>query len=228
MYDLALRVRTFGGRADVEALLAAYRGVVANHGAATIGPDAPVDIDVPATGLSGQTGIRMREALAAGDARTAASLALTLDQAHHIELLLGAALRDSRDGWAAARLYMAATGGGAAPPPSVDTARWWPTCRLLAEPDADHTLDQLASAYVAEGRAPEHWRPEGRPLDRDVRVPYADVVAAAALTDGVSGLALLDAFRDLPLHPAVAHYYRRGTIHALGVRALLILAASGG
>jgi hypothetical protein len=214
--DLAHHVRTFAGWADVDALLAAYdaAGVPGAH-----------EIADPVV-LSGQTGIRLREALVSGDARTAAALALTLDEPHRIELLLGAALRDARGDWAAARLWLAAeTHGGAA---SAEPDRWWPTCRLLAEPGPDHTLDQLAAAYVAEGRIPEHWRPEGRPLDRDVHVTYADVPVAAALLAGVSGLALLDAFADRPLHAAVAHYYRRGTIHALGARALVILAASVG
>ncbi len=171
----------------------------------------------------GQTGIRMREVLLGGDARTAATLALDLDEPHRIELLLGAALRDARGGWAAARHYLAADAS-----PATDPDRWLTTCLLLAEPAPDHTLDQLAAAYVAEGRIPEEWRPAGGPIDRDVRVPCADVAVAAALMAGVSGLALVDAFADLPLHPAVAHYYRRGTIHALGARPLVILAASAG
>ncbi|MDP2308930.1 MAG: hypothetical protein Q8P18_23105 [Pseudomonadota bacterium] len=172
--------------------------------------------------LSGQTGIRMREALAGGDAPTAASLALALDEPHRIELLLGAALRDARGGWAAARLWLEAEAGGEGPD------RWLPVCRLLAAPGADHALDQLAAAYVAEGRIPEVWPARGRPLDRNVRVPLADVAVAEALMAGVSGPALLDAFADLPLYPAVAYYYRRGTIHALGARPLVILAASAG
>ncbi|MDP2315674.1 MAG: hypothetical protein Q8P41_22440, partial [Pseudomonadota bacterium] len=147
---------------------------------------------------------------------------LALDERHRIELLLGPALRDARGGWAAARLYLAADAHDVGP------ARWWPVCRLLADPGADHTLDQLAAAYIAEGRAPDVWLPDGRPPYRDVRVPYADVAVADALAAGVAGDSLLEAFTDLPLFPAVAHYYRRGTIHALGPRPLLILAASGG
>jgi hypothetical protein len=210
-----LRVRTFGGWADVDALLAAYGGAV------SAGPSPSVEIFSAPAGLSGQTGIRMREALLAGDARTAASLAHALDEPHRIELLLGAALRDARGGWAAARLFLAADTHGAA------LARWWPVCRLLAEPGADHTLDELASAYVAEGRAPDVWPRTGAPAPRiALDEPFADVAVAAALAAGVSGGALLDALADRPLFPAVAHYYRRGTLHALGVRPLLVLAAS--
>lgn len=167
--------------------------------------------------LPGQTGIRLREALAAGDWETAAALVPPLDEAHRIELLLGAALRDARDGFAAARAWLDAEDG---------RGDWRHVCRLLAAGEPDRTLDELAAAYVAEGRVPNEWRPRGRPLDRDVRMPFADVVVAAAYAEGVGGDALLDAFADLPLHAAVAHYYRRGTIHALGPRPLLILAAS--
>jgi len=42
----------------------------------------------------------------------------------------------------------------------------------------------------------------------------------------VGGGSLLDALAHLPLHPPVAAYYRRGSLHALGVRPLLILAAT--
>ncbi|MDP2312265.1 MAG: hypothetical protein Q8P41_05115, partial [Pseudomonadota bacterium] len=82
MLDLAHRVRTFGGWADVEALLGAYAraGGAAVARGATTGPDAPVDIAAPAAGLAGQTGIRMREALVTGEAHAAASLALALDE----------------------------------------------------------------------------------------------------------------------------------------------------
>lgn len=143
----------------------------------------------------------------------------TLDSPHRVELLLGAALRDGRGGFAAARAWIAAEAG---------EGTWDEVCRLLAAPGADHTLDDLASAYVAEGRVPDRWIPEGRALDRDVRGPCADVATAAAYGAGVSGEALLDAFAELPLYAAVAAYYRKGTIHALGPRPLLVLAASGG
>ncbi len=171
------------------------------------------------TSSSGQSGIRLREALAAGDWAGAAEQVPALDEAHRIELLLGAALRDARDGWAAARAFLDAEAG---------RGDWRTVCRLLAEGEPDHALDELASAYVAEGRVPSAWSPEGRPLDRPVRVPLADLAVAAAYAAGVAGDALLDAFTDLPLHPAVAHYYRRGAIHALGPRPLLVLAASAG
>ena len=63
-------------------------------------------------------------------------------------------------------------------------------------------------------------------LTRQLRVRHPDVEVAARYAEGVGGDALLDAFADLPVYEAVALYYRRGTIHALGPRALLILAAS--
>jgi hypothetical protein len=216
MIDLDVRARRFGGWSDVDALLAAFEDVPSE------GPDAPVDIEPPPAGLAGQTGIRMREALAAGDARTAASLAGVLDEAHRIELLLGAALRDARGGFAAARVWMATEAKG------EGRARWWPLCRLLVEGEADHTLDDLASAYVAEGRVPDRWRTGVAMLEPVFTPPCADVAVATALASGIPGDALLDAFVGLPAYPAVAHYYRRGTIHALGPRPLLILAASAG
>lgn len=185
------------------------------------GPDEPVSIDPPATGLPGQTGIRFREALARGDARVAASLALALDEAHLVELLLGEALRDARGAHAAAALWMAAEREGGGP------ERWWPVCRLLCEGAPDRRLDELAAGYVAERRVPEGWSPGGRPLGADVRgAAFPDVAVAAALGAGVGGDALLECFADLPLHAAVARYYRVGMIHALGPRPLLILAAS--
>lgn len=166
---------------------------------------------------SGQTGIRFREALAARDAATAASLVSTLDDAHRIELLLGAALRDARDDHAAARRFVQVEASG---------GDWGEVCRLLCEGDPDRRLDELAAAYVAEGRVSELWRPAGAPLAGDIRWGLPDVEVAARYAEGVGGDALVEAFADLPLHAAVAYYYRRGTIHALGPRALLILAAS--
>jgi hypothetical protein len=183
----------------------------------------------PPAGLAGQSGIRLREALVAGDAVTAAELALALDEPHRIELLLGAALRDRRDDFARARLWLATEQGHGVPGPD----RWSSFCRLLVTGEPDHSLDELAAAYVAEGRVPDRWRPLGAPLDRPssrvkMRGPEADVRVAAAYAAGIAGLALLDAFADAPLFPAVDWYYRRGTIHALGPRPLLILAASVG
>lgn len=169
-------------------------------------------------GTGGQTGIRLREALARGDADGATALVPALDEAHRVELLLGAALRDARDDHARARLYLRAD----------DDGDWAALCAALCDGAPDRTLDILASAYVAARRVPERWRPGGLPLDRPVRVELPDVAVAAALVAGVGGLALLDAFADLPLHAPVSHYYRRGTLHALGHRPLLILAASGG
>lgn len=164
--------------------------------------------------LAGQHGIRFREALLAGDAATAAALVPTLDLPHRVELVLGAALRDARDDFAAARLAVAED--------------WPAVCARLADGAADLRYDTLAAAYVASRRAPDRWTPTGLPLDRDVRSGLPDVAVAAALLDGVSGAALLDAFADLPLYPAVARYYRVGTLWALGCRPLLLLAATAG
>ena len=215
MLPLADRLRRFGGWPDVSATLLAFAGVGAPGT-----PAPPVDLPHVPPGRAGQTGIRLREALAAGDAPLAAMLAHGLDEAHTIELLLGAALRDARGGHAAARLWLAAD---ACPPLPDPDPRWWPACRLLAEPGADHSLDQLATAYIAERRAPDRWTAHGT---ADVPATLDDLTVADALMRGVAGLALLDALQDRPLYPAVSCYYRRGTIHALGPRPLLLLAAT--
>lgn len=147
----------------------------------------------------GQAGIRFRDALLAQDLPLMRAWAAQLDEAHVIELILGAALRDGRDDFGAARAF-------ASGEDILD--------RLLGEPD--HRADEAASAWIAAGSIDDRWRPEGT-VDNG-----RDVVAAYAA--GVSGLALVDRFVDRPLHAAVSMYYRRGTIHALGPRPLLILA----
>ncbi len=164
--------------------------------------------------LVGQAGIRLRESLLRGDVDGALACLPELDPPHRVELLLGAAIRDGRDDFASAGCYLAGD---------------WPgLCARLAAPGADHRHDEVAAAYVATGRAPSAWSPTGLPLQGDVRGGLPDVRVAAALTAGVAGLALLDAFADLPLHAAVDHYYRVGSLHALGCRPLLILAMTGG
>ncbi len=169
-----------------------------------------------ATPALGQTGILLRRLLAEGRGEEAAALVPTLDEAHRIELLLGAALRDRREHFAGAGLYLACE-TGAAP--------WEKLCHWLAQP-ADHSLDELAAGYIAEGRAPEKWLPTGLPMQFSPRqAPLPDLATATQLQAGVAGLALLDTFSDVSLYPAVSLYYRRGSIHALGPRPLLCLAA---
>ena len=163
----------------------------------------------------GQSGIRLREALVAGDVAAAVEVVPALDVPHRVELLLGAALRDARDGFAAARCYL--------------EGDWAALCARLADPAPDLRYDHAAAAYVAAGQAPSEWRADGLPLgDRDVRSGLPDFRVAAALRAGVGGLTLVDTFADLPLHPAVSHYYRIGSLHALGCRPLLILAMTAG
>ena len=173
----------------------------------------PLDQVPPALG---QTGILLRRLLVEGRAEEAAALVPDLDRAHRIELLLGAALRDRREHFAGATLYLACE-AGAAP--------WPQLCRWLTQP-ADHSLDELAAAYIAEGQAPEKWLPTGLPVQNSPRLsPLPDVATATQLRAGIAGLALLDTFSDVSLYPAVSFYYRRGSIHALGPRPLLSLAA---
>lgn len=171
--------------------------------------------------LDGQTGIRLREALWAGDPVGAAAELGALDEAHRVELLLGAALRDGRDGFAAARLYLRAAAEGAGSP------LWAELLARLAGQEGDASLDVQAAGLVAARRAPDRWRPEGEPWSGGPRPGLAAVLDA--LARGVSGLALVDAYAGHdPLHPAVEHYYRRGSIHALGPRPLLCLALRAG
>lgn len=151
----------------------------------------------------GQAGIRFRDALLAGDLDRMRLYAAMLDEAHQIELILGAALRDGRDDFAAARAY--ARGEDI-------------LSKLVGEPDT--TLDDEAGAWIAAGRIDDRWRRTGQPLDGPVET-VDDVVAAWAR--GVDGLVLVDAFATHPLHAAVSGYYRRGSIHALGPRPLLVL-----
>jgi hypothetical protein len=64
-----------------------------------------------ATPALGQTGILLRRLLAEGQGEEAAALVPTLDEAHRIELLLGAALRDRREQFAGARLFLICVSG---------------------------------------------------------------------------------------------------------------------
>jgi hypothetical protein len=169
-----------------------------------------------ATPALGQTGILLRRLLAEGRGEEAAALVPRLDPAHRIELLLGAALRDRRENFRGAALYLACE-DGAVP--------WEELCIWLGQP-ADYSLDELAASYIAEGRAPEKWLPTGLPPSSSPRaLPFPDLSVAAQLQAGVSGLDLLDTFSDVSLYPAVSHYYRKGSIFALGPRPLLSLAA---
>ncbi len=187
------------------------------------------------TTLPGQSGIRLRAALARGEGAAAAGLVGDLDTAHRIELLLGAAIRDARGEWAAARAWLAAEAG---------EGTWADVCEQLTTPSPDHTLDDLASAYVAEGRVPATWRADGADVatfgealvSAGLGGAEPDLVVAAAYARGVAGSALVGAVaaaftsvnRHSPLLRAVETYYRAGTIHALGPRPMLVLAAALG
>lgn len=212
-----------------------------------------------------QAGIGVREALRAGRWQAAAAGAAGLDQAHLIELLLGAALQDGRDGFAAARVFVGAWDGAGGDPGAADPGgRWAGVCRLLCgigvgDPgEPDRRLDRRAAAWVAAGVAPERWQPGGRAPSAEAEALRRAILAggagavqaggapspdpapcgiveggpasgldglvAAELAGGASGGALLGWFVGLPLYPAVALYYRAGTIWALGCRPLLVLA----
>lgn len=180
--------------------------------------------------MSGQQGIRLREALRRGDATGAAAELPDLDEPHVVELLLGAALRDAREDFAAARSFVRAwslgpPGRAGAPLP----AAWQEVLDRLARPAPDDRLDRAAASWVASGRVPERWRAWGPPPSEDPRrAASPELAAARALAEGAGGRALLACFADLPLHAPVALYYEAGTIHALGTRPLLILAMTAG
>lgn len=215
MERLQARVLGMGGWSDAVTLYACLTG-----GAWTEAPASPVVLPAPGGGPVGQAGILLREALLRQDARAMAACIPVLDEAHRVELLLGAALRDGRQDHLIARLYMVLAASDL--PMEV---RFWPVCRLLCEGEPDTAFDDLASAYVAERRVPDRWVPEGAPAPSRLLGAPTDVAVADAYAAGVGGLALLDIFVGHPLYAAVAHYYRVGTIHALGPRPLLILAA---
>jgi hypothetical protein len=169
----------------------------------------------------GQTAIRLRERLIAGEAAGAAALVAGLDEDHRLEVLLGAALRDAREGHAAAAAYLAAEATG-----RLDAATWLPLCERLTAPPDDH-LDALAAAWTASAALPERWRPGGRALAPAEAAALraaasADTTLVALVAAGVGGEALLAAFAGRPLHRAVARYYA-GRIRALGWRPLLVL-----
>ncbi len=160
---------------------------------------------------AGQAGIRLRIALACGDVERALSELDALDDAHHVEILLGAAIRDERERHGGVGYYL---------------RREWAELVTFLCGTPSLTLDHLAAAYVASRRAPVDWCPHGRVLTERLPEIEADVSVARWLADGVSGASILDALAGKPLHAGVAYYYHVGTIHALGVRPLLILAAS--
>lgn len=186
-------------------------------------------------------GIVFRTALLRGDAAAAARAAVELDVPHRIELLLGAALRDARDDFGAAGMYLSAAGpaseAGLGESAEEAGRRWSPLTSRLVDPGVDHHLDALAAGYIAGRRAPDRWQPEGVLPEafRVLRVPgwwrgvdFPEVIVAAALAGGAGGRAVLDTFSDAAPYAAVDHYYRVGTIHALGPRPLLALAAWAG
>lgn len=161
--------------------------------------------------LAGQAGIRFRSALVVRDVGAALDALPALDVPHRVEFALGAAIRDQRDDHAGVRHYL--------------RGDMTALVRFLCEP-ADHSLDALAAAYVARRRAPVEWRASGLPLGGALPSTETDIAVARLLSAGISGEELLAALSHKPLYEGISHYYRVGTIHALGVRPLLILAAS--
>lgn len=161
----------------------------------------------------GQRAIRLRDALLEGDITWALHWAEGLDEAHAYEVIGGACIRDGRDRFAAARAF-----------PAALAARDWRAVfeRLLGEPDT--TLDDAAASLVAARIVPDRWLPGGLP----VSVPVTSMDEAATLyAGGAAGLGLVEACRSRPIHEAVWLYYRRGSLHALGPRPMLVLSASG-
>ena len=170
--------------------------------------------------MFGQLGIRLRAALVEGHWAVAAELVPTLDREHRIELLLGAALRDGRQEFAAAHLFCSLEKNG---------GDWGRLCWMLGTGEPDRRLDLLAASYVAERRVPDRWIPLGRGVESDPRAAaLPDVEVARQYAGGVGGLALLACFEHAPLYPAVQLYYGEGNIHALGPRPMLVMAASEG
>lgn len=161
----------------------------------------------------GQRAIRLRDALMEGDITWALHWAEGLDEAHVYEVIAGACIRDGRDHFAAARAF----------PGALARGDWQPVLeRLLGEPDT--AFDDEAASLVAARIVPDRWRPGGTALT----VPVLGMEHAATLyAAGAAGLALVDALRSRQIYETVSLYYRRGTLHALGPRPMLVLSASG-
>ena len=166
---------------------------------------------------AGQAAIRLRHALANGEAEGAHAMIPELDDDHRIEVLLGAALRDGRFDFAAARGWASA----------ALTEDWLPMCRALATA-GDSTADDAAAAWVAAGRLPEGFNSGGRSVTREElaalqATAQPDRQVVALIIAGVALEALLGAFAQHRLHSSVSAYYA-GRIRALGWRPLLLLA----
>ncbi|MSQ01972.1 MAG: hypothetical protein EXR71_08770 [Myxococcales bacterium] len=166
---------------------------------------------------AGQAAIRVRHALATGDAAGAHAMIPELDDDHRIEVLLGASLRDGRNDFAATRAWAGAMRNG----------EWLPMCQALAT-TGDSSADEAAAAWVAAGRLPEGFNPGGRALTGHELASLhtageLDRQLVGLITAGVALHALLAAFASHRLHPSVSAYYAGG-IRALGWRPLLLLA----
>jgi hypothetical protein len=161
---------------------------------------------------AGQAGTLLREALLRGDVSGALGLLPRLDEPHRVELLLGAALQDAREGHASARAWLRADESGAA-------GDWVALLQRLADGRADDSLDRRAARWVAAGKLPERRASHGRaPTPAEISailaaletsLPEAGVVGALAA--GVDPLQVLDVLRaapgtDLPLARAVEVY----------------------
>jgi hypothetical protein len=154
----------------------------------------------------GQAGIAVRDALARGDGDAAAMAVADLDDAHRIEILLGAVIRRA-DGvcaqhWADGDVNL--------------------LCKALVLP-GNTDADDRAIAYVLRRIIGERWRPDGPDAAQD---PQTMDDVAQALAAGCGGLALLRRMKHRRLYRVVSDYYSIGSIHALGLRPLLILADS--
>jgi len=160
---------------------------------------------------AGQFAIHLRDALSAGDPDRAAALVCHLDQAHRIEVLLGAALRDGRDRFRAASMYLEAS---ARP---VTAEAWLPLCVRLAGP-VNPTWDEIAAGWVVRHRLGEP-RDHGSGPGPTSATPEAWV---AAIRAGAGLDELLARSRHHLLCPAVSAYYR-GKIRAMGWRPALLL-----
>ena len=154
----------------------------------------------------GQAGIAVRDALARGDGDAAATAVAELDDAHKIEILLGLVIRRadrvSAQHWESGDVNL--------------------LCNALVLP-CNTDADDRAVAYVLRRVIGERWSPDGSDVAYDLQT-MADV--AQALARGCGGLAVLHRLKHRRLYRVVSDYYLQGSIHALGLRPLLILADS--
>ncbi|MEN9786084.1 MAG: hypothetical protein RLZZ299_1348 [Pseudomonadota bacterium] len=178
--------------------------------------------DIAGEAAAGAAAVRARTALLAGDVDGVLAELSAMDAAHHVEVLLGAALRDARDGFGGLPRWWAARARPWDDPAWRDLVAWL----VAAEPD--DSLDVLAAGVTLGGAAGAlRGRPEAPPRE----IPAMEAALRWLEAGGDVG-AWLGCFGEDPHARAVIDYLEPEAgatrIRAQGVRPLLVLAALRG